>query len=170
MIEIDDYSDVRERSVALGCVLGDGLVFLPDNLEEVAAADELVVRGEVTTLRKVLMQGGLQSGVLANPGGRPPGFVHNKSHDWAVPMIFVSAELMKNSPDMIGVAMDLIRDYAVSLLKGIGTDRTVKAEIVVERSSAGTFQKITYEGAVEVLSEITEMVARVHGQDASGIC
>jgi hypothetical protein len=170
MITTGVYGDVRERATALGCTLSNGLTFLPDNLERVATADDLVVRGEVTTLRKVLTHGGVPSTVLAGDSARSPGFVHNKSHDWAVPVIFVSAELMKTSPDMIGLAIDLIRDYAVSLFKGVGADRSVKAEIVVELTEDGTFQKITYEGAAEGLSEITKMVATIHAQDNSRHC
>lgn len=167
MIVTEDYIDVRERAAALGCELGDGLTFLPENLERAETADDLLVRGEVTTLRKVLTLGEVPSSLLAADSRRPPGFVHNKSHDWAVPLIFVSAELMKTSPDMIGVAIDLIRDYAASLLKGVGTDRIVKAEIVIERTADSTFQKITYEGAVEGLGEITKMAATINDQDAS---
>lgn len=170
MITTEKYGNVRERAATLVCPLGDELTFLPDDLEGVTTADDLVVRGEVTTLRKVLTHGGVPSAVLAGHGARPPAFVHNKSHDWAVPVIFVSAELMKTSPDMIGLAIDLIRDYAVSLFKGVGADRNVKAEIVVERTEDGTFQKITYQGAAEGLGEITKMVATIHGQEVSRDC
>lgn len=170
MITTGHYVDVRARAAVLGCALGNALTFLPDNLEGVATADDLVIRGEVTSLRKVLMHGGVPSSVLAGDGARPPGFVHNQSHDWAVPVIFVSAELMKTSPEMISVAIDLIRDYAVSLFMGSGTDRRVKAEIVVERTKDGTFQKITYEGPAAGIGEITKMVATIHGQDTSGRC
>ena len=119
----EEYLDVRERAETLQCSLEPILTFLPGNLEDAASADDFVIRGGVTTIRKVLEGGGVPAATLAAGRDQPPRFIHNKSHDWAVPIIFVSAELMKTSPDLIGVAIDLIRDYALSIFNGSGSDK-----------------------------------------------
>ncbi|THD34440.1 MAG: hypothetical protein E7773_14725 [Sphingomonas sp.] len=106
--------------------------------------------------------GGVPTGTLAADKSQPPGFIHNKSHDWAVPIIFVSAELMKTSPDLIAAAIDLIRDYALSIFKGSGADKRVKLEVVVERNEKRTYQKVTYEGDVAGLGTVADMVTKVH--------
>lgn len=158
----EEYLDVRERAETLQCSLEPILTFLPGNLEDAASADDFVIRGEVTTIRKVLEGGGVSTATLAAGRYRPPGFIHNKSHDWAVPIMFVSAELMKTSPDMIGVAIDLIRDYALSIFKGSGSDKRVKLEVVVEREETRTYQKVNYEGDVAGLEMVADMVLKVH--------
>lgn len=169
MIEVEDYLDVRERAEALGCELGSIITFLPSNLDIATSADDFIVRGEITTIRKVLNFGGVPSSMLSAKGAPSPGFVHNKSHDWAVPIIFIGAEMLKTAPDIVSVTIDLIRDYALDLFKGIGADKKVKAEIVVERSQGRTYQKVTYEGDVSGLNTLAEMVSRISGEnDLSG--
>lgn len=158
----EDYLDVRKRAEALHCSLEPILTFLPGNLEDAASADDFVIRGEVTSIRKVLEGGGVPTATLAAGGNQPPGFIHNKSHDWAAPIIFISAELMKTSPDLIGIAIDLIRDYALSIFKGSGSDKQVKLEVVVEHDEKRTYQKITYEGDVAGLRTVADMVTTVH--------
>lgn len=158
----EEYLDVREQAETLQCSLEPVLTFLPGNFEDAASADDFVIRGEVTTIRKVLEGGGVPTATLAANRDHPPGFIHNKNHDWAAPIIFVSAELMKISPDLIGVAIDLIRDYALSILKGSGSDKRVKLEVVVERDEKRTYQKVTYEGDISGLDTVADMVWKVH--------
>lgn len=162
LLSSEEYLDVRERAEALQCSLEPVLTFMPGNLEDAASANDFVIRGEVTTIRKVLEGGGVPTATLGAGRDHPPGFIHNKSHDWAAPIIFVSAELMKTSPDLIGVAIDLIRDYALSIFKGSGSDKRVKLEVVVERDERRTYQKVTYEGDVAGLETVADMVLKVH--------
>lgn len=164
-ITMEDYIDVRARANALGCTLGEGLVFLPDNFASAASANDFVVRGEITTIRKVLNTGGVASAVLSAETARPAGFVHNKSHDWMVPVLFVGSELLKTSPDLLGMAIDLIRDYAAGLLTGGEKDRQAKLEVVVERSKQRSYRKISYEGDVAGLDAVAEMIAKIHADD-----
>jgi len=149
----------------LGCPLESIITFLPDNFESAETPNDFVVRGEVTTIRKVLAAGGIATATLSAPSATPPGFIHNKSHDWAVPVIFVAAELVKTTPDLVAAVIDLIRDYAVSLFKGRGADKRVKIEIVVERERTRTYQKITYDGDVAGLESAIEMVGKAHGAE-----
>jgi hypothetical protein len=165
VITTAEFIDVRSRVRELGCTLDPILTFLPINLEDAVTADDFVVRGEVTTIHKVLALGGISTAMLGAEHAKPPGYVHNKSHDWAVPIIFVAAEMFKTSPDLVGAAIDLIRDYAVSLFKGSGRDKHVKIEVVVEREKTRTYQKITYEGDVSGIGSIAEMIAKAHGSE-----
>lgn len=167
-ITIEDFLDVRARAQELDCTIHPIITFLPGNFDTAQSASDFVVRGEITTIRKVLGAGGISSAMLGAETATTPGFIHNKSHDWAVPVIFVAAELLKTSPDLVGVAIDLIRDYAVSLFKGGGPDKHVKLEIVVERDGQRAYQKITYEGDVSGLSAITDMIAKKVGNDIPG--
>ncbi len=164
-ITVEDYLDVPARADALGCALGNVLTFLPDNFESAASADDFLVRGEVTTIRKVLKAGGVASAVLSAEQARPAGFVHNKSHDWAVPVLFIGSELLKTSPDLPGMAIDLIRDYATGLFTGSGKDRQAKVEIVVERSKQRSYRKISYEGDVAGLDTLAQVITELHADD-----
>jgi hypothetical protein len=142
---VSDFPNVIERLAELGCTVPSTLAFLPSNLDSASKSSELAVQGQATTLTKVLRQGGIEVGAVM-PETAPPGFIHNKSHDWVVPIVFISAELMKTSPDIVGIAIDLIRDYLISLFKGLSGSKAIKAEIVVEKRKGGTYRRLPMTG------------------------
>ncbi|WP_285019585.1 hypothetical protein [Novosphingobium sp. fls2-241-R2A-195] len=166
MITISDYIDVRARVSALNCNLTPTVVFLPSNFEEAASTSQFVFRGELTSIQKILRFNGIDSSLIGdNIVGQKPGYIHNKSHDWAAPIIFISAELLKTNPDLISLAIDTIRDHVASLFKTLSPSKKVKAEIVIERDGDKSFKKITYEGDVAGLSTIADMVAKINATD-----
>jgi hypothetical protein len=153
-----NYVSVPARAAALGYTVPDGLVFLPDNFEAAQEGDQLRLQGEATTISKLLRQEGILIERLG-PSSET-AFIHNRSHDWALPIIFVGAELMKQSPDMIGTAIDVIRDYLIKLFEGTA-GKKIKAEIVLEERRGKRYQKITYEGDAEGLSELEKLCKRL---------
>jgi hypothetical protein len=163
-VDITDYVDVDSRMEQLGCKAAAGLTILPSNFGEAASPAEFLVPGTAPTIVKVLGRGGIQAG-LPQADNTRPGFIHNKSHDWVVPAIYISAELMKTSPDLVSVAIDLIRDYAVSLYKGISDKKTIKAEIVIEQSHGHTYKRLSYEGDVEGLQQLAQVAKDIYGSD-----
>jgi hypothetical protein len=163
-VDVTDYVDVDSRMAQLGCHAGTGLTILPSNFSEAASPAEFLMSGTAPTIIKVLGRGGVQAGLL-QADTTPPGFIHNKSHDWVVPAIYISAELMKTSPDLVSVAVDLIKDYAVSLYKGISDKKTIKAEIVIEQTNGHTYKRLSYEGDVEGLQQLAQVAKDVYGSD-----
>lgn len=161
--EITDYIDVTKKIEELGLVQPVGISFLPANFEDADTAENLVVRGEATTLKKVLLAGDLEISILQDSDSGIK-YVHNKSHDWAMPLMLFTAEAMTTNPDLVSLAIDLVKNYVTDLFKGLARDKTIKAEIVVEKTKKGTFQKITYEGDPEGLSLLVEMARDIHGQ------
>jgi hypothetical protein len=161
-VQITDYVDVEGRMQELGCIAPAGLAILPANFGDVACPSEFLTSGTAPTIIKVLRRGGVEAGLVQADDNRP-GFVHNKSHDWVVPAIYISAELLKTSPDLVSIAIDLIRDYAVSLYRGIANKKVIKAEIVVQQSDSHTYKRLTYEGDVEGLRELAQIAKDVHG-------
>lgn len=160
-VTIEDYPDPNGRLSAEEVLRTTRLLFVPNDLSQPESADGYVVRGEATTIAKILRNGGAPVGYLGGDGVKVR-FVHNKSHDWAAPVIFVASELLKTSPNLLSITIDLIRDYAIDLFKGAGSDRVIKADIVVEKQGSGTYCKVSYEGDAEGLHAITAMVEKVH--------
>jgi len=153
-----DYVSVPARAGALDFALPTSLVFLPENFEAAEVGEELRFRGEATTVAKLLRQAGVPIERLGS--SRETAFVHNKSHDWALPVIFVGAELMKQSPDMVGMAIELIRDYVVRLFEGTA-EKKIKTEVVIEDRQRKRYHKITYEGDAAGLGELAKLVKRL---------
>ena len=163
-IEVSELPDLATQLAKLDCEMPATLAFLPSNLETEGDPAKLAVQGQATTLTKVLRRGGIEITTLLPPAVTP-GFIHNKSHDWIAPVIFVSAELMKTSPDLVGAAIDLVRDYLISLFKGGSTAKAIKAEIVIEKRKRGAYQKIVYDGDIEGLRTLADMARDIHAAD-----
>ena len=148
------YLDVARRASDLGAALPPGPVFLPENFDAAAVDDTLRFQSEVTTLRKILAADGIDAAGLG-AGSHNHAFIHNRSHDWAMPILFIGAELMKQNPDLIGQALGLVQQYVVDQFKGMTGGRKIKAELVVEDRKAGQYNRLTYEGPPEGLGELT---------------
>jgi hypothetical protein len=157
-ISQSDYPSVTDRAGELGVQLPGGLVFLPENFQTAEAGDELRFRGEATTVAKLFRQVGLTIERLGTPD--QSAFIHNKSHDWALPIIFVGAELMQQSPDVVRTAIELIRDHVVKLFEGTA-DKKIKTEVVIEDRRRQRYQKITYEGDAAGLGEVAKLIGRM---------
>src|SRR6187402_3231300 len=119
---VAEYLPVRERLAELGCHASLDVIFLPDNLGSAEDASDLRIRGEVTTLTKILSAGGIAVGQIEGPGARTK-FVHNKSHDWAMPALMFTVEALKNNPDLASVVIDLVKDYVKDLFKGLANEK-----------------------------------------------
>jgi hypothetical protein len=159
----EDYPHLPEKLAGLGCTLPAGLIFLPNNLQTAESVGDFKIAGEVSTLKKVLKAGGLNASILAQQEANPH-FIHNKSHDWAMPAILFTAETIRANPDIVSLVLDLVKGHLVDFFKGLAADKTIKAEIVVERDKHGTYQKISYEGGIEGLKAMAEMAKNIHGQ------
>ena len=158
-----EYYPVWGRLQELGCKISGDLSFLPDNFHEAATEQDFLIRGESTTLTKILKAGGLNVGAISGVSTRTQ-FIHNKSHDWAAPILFFAAEALKDNPDLPSVAIDLMKGYLSDMFKGMTKDKMIKAEFVIEKTVDGTFQKITYDGNADGLDKVIQLIRDVHAQ------
>ena len=156
---ISNYPSVAARAEELGLALPFGLVLLPVNFEIAQPGDELRFTAEAVTVGKILAQGGLGATRLGAET-RPEVYIHNRSADWIIPLIFVGGELAK-TPDIFAAAIGLIQTYLIDHLKGPGSSggKKVKAEIVVENSKTGECRRISYDGDASGLKDLAKVVA-----------
>lgn len=152
-----DFVDVPTRSAQLGCALPTGLTLLPNNFESAQPGEEFLFQGQTATVMKVLKAANI---TLAKFGStaRSEAFIHNKSHDWALPIIFIGYELMKQNPDLLGFVLSKIQDYALDLFKETVVGRHVKAEVVIETRRGRKYKKISYEGDPSGLKDFAKVV------------
>src|ERR1700675_2158934 len=104
-----DYIRIADRAAELGCHMPTGFAIMPENFDTAATRRELVVRGEGSTIRKLFRNNQLHLDEFL-PSGERPGFVHNKSHDWAA-FIFISGALLSSDPSAVSVALEIISIY-----------------------------------------------------------
>jgi hypothetical protein len=153
-----DYIRIADRAAELGCNMPTGFAIMPENLDTAATRGGLIIRGEGSTIRKLLKNRQLPVQDFL-PSGERPGFVHNKSHDWAA-FIFISAALLSNDPSAVSVALSVISNYLTDMFKGT-PDKKIKLYIAVERKGDYVCKKLTYEGDAAGLAEIADAILRI---------
>lgn len=141
----------------LGMTLPDGLTFLPAGFERLEVGAPIMFAGEATTLRKLFLARGIPAD-RPTAAGSDTAFIHNKSHDWVAPTIFIGAELLKTDPNLISACIDVIRERVTTLFGGLTGGKLIKASIILERSSKKSSTKISYEGDAAGLAELAKVL------------
>jgi hypothetical protein len=73
----------------------------------------------------------------------------------------VSAAVLGEYPLAVSVALNVIGNYVTDFLRGIAGKKTVKFDIVVERRRDRSCRKISYDGDVEGLSSLADIVRQI---------
>ena len=154
---ITEYINVRERLEELGCILDEGFVLLPINLENAESVSEFRQRAESATVKTLLKSASLPCSQIF-PLAERPAYVVNHSMEWVPPTLFLTATLVSQHPDYVAIALELIADYLTTTFPRIGRKKDIKLEIVVEKDEKGTSRKISYEGPPEGLKELAKIV------------
>jgi len=153
---ITDFVNVGEKIANLGGVYPHGLALLPVNFESASSLAELRQASEAATIKKLLIAEGLQVDDILDRSQRPP-YIKNKSHEWASPIIFVSALLYSQNPMCISLALNVLGNYATDFFRGTNTTPNVKLNIVIEKKDKSC-KTISYEGPVDGLKDLPNIV------------
>jgi len=156
-VEVSAFQPVPTRADELGCTMPSGFLILPENFEEAKQGDELRFAGEAATALKLLQSAGLPATKLTSLENTE-GFVHNHSADWALPIIFIGSELLKQNPDMVTLAIGVMQNHVLELFKGVKMRPKIKAEVVIEDKRTAQYKRLTYEGDVDGLRELTATI------------
>ena len=162
MAEIDfktvaeDYINVREHLISIGCSEPTGFAVIPSNLESVKSPSQFLIPSDAMTIRKLLRQEDLPFDDVV-PDGMKPRYYSHKSIDLLLPTLFVSAGLLSENPYLVQVALSVIGNYATDFFKGTLRQRVVKMEVVIEKDD-GSCRKFSYEGPPENLKDASNIV------------
>jgi hypothetical protein len=160
VIEVSDFVDVRARAAALGLTPPEGLAILPSNFDSAAEAGELVLASTASTVKKLWREKGIQETPVEQPGKKIP-FSSEKAVDWIGPVIFISAALLSENPAAVQVALGVIANHVTDAFRGLAGWRRVKLEVVYETRDQNNFQKIHYEGDVDGLLQLPNVIRQM---------
>lgn len=158
LTNITDYPNVTEKVVDLGCVYpASGITLLPLNFASATSTAELRHASLTSTIRKLLLQGGIPLDDIVDRGQRPP-YIKNESSDLILPILYLSASFISDNPALVTVALNVISNYLYESLRHIGIGRTVRFEVVVEKKKNEVYKHITYEGSDHGLKELIDVI------------
>ncbi|WP_150430674.1 hypothetical protein [Dechloromonas sp. CZR5] len=157
---ISDYPNVAELLANLGCTYPEGVALLPINFESATSIAEFKQVSEASTVKTLLRNASIPYGEIFDRSKKPP-YVQNNSFEWIAPTIFVSAGLISGDANYISVALNVISNYATDFFKGISGGKSIKLEVVIEKTKSKTCKKITYQGDVDGLKNLPEIIREI---------
>lgn len=158
---VTDFVGVQTRADDLGCTLpSDKLIILPDNFSDASAGDEFRFESEASTITKIFRSARIPCARLTAAAPNE-AFIHNRSHDLALPIIYVGSELLKTSPDLISLMVSTLQGYALDLFKGVKSQPSIKAEIIIDDRRLKQSRRVSYEGNVEGLKELGALLKQM---------
>jgi hypothetical protein len=160
-----DYIDARERFLELGLASPTGITLLPRNFTEAASPDEFIYEKSTTTVRTLWRQNGVTETRLEADTGPTREIVEQGFTELVLPTIFVAGGLLSQNPVAVGVAINILSDYATHFFRGIPSPKRVKLSIVVETDKERQYKELNFEGSPEHLKDLVPIVREVYGND-----
>jgi hypothetical protein len=159
-INISDHSDIKKRAEELGLNIPTAIAFIPRNFTNAEGYTDLIHEGSVSTLRKLFRQESLPESRLDPIDYKIP-YCHENAFDWIAPILFFSATVMNENPHAINIACGIIANYVTDFFRGIKKAPYVKLNIIVETTKTKKTKKIAYEGSVEGIGNLAEVIKEV---------
>lgn len=156
---ITDYIDVGKKMADLGCRYPEQMALLPINFEAARSIAEFLQASEAATIKKLLLAKKLPLNDILDRNQRSP-YLKNKSHEWAAPILFVSASLFSQNPALVSLALNVVGNYATDFFKGTLGIHEVTLNIVVAKKDK-TFKKISYRGPTDGLKDLAKIIKEV---------
>ena len=136
------------------------MAFLPGNFESASSIDDLVQLPETATIKTLFRIEQIPHSDITSKAQRPP-YIHNNAYEWIAPTLFVSSAVILDNKISISLALNVLANYITDFFKGTGENHEVKLDIVVETTKTGSFKKLSYQGNVDGLKELHDIVKEV---------
>jgi hypothetical protein len=165
-VQTSDYVDVERRAVELGLSVPTGFVILPRHFETAESKDKLVHEDTTPTVRALLQQAGIVVTPIEKEGERIP-YIEENAFEWVGPTIFIGASILSGYANAVSVALSVLANYLTDYFKGRTGAKQVKLQIVVPQQRTDKHTKLTYEGDIEGMKELPNIINQVwRGRDA----
>lgn len=164
--EQEPYLDVRRRLTALGCVRPRSVAILPTNLHSASSATDFVFPFSTLTVKKLLTsaQFALEDVLPDDLSGQ---YKHDRAGDWILPTLFVTTDWLAQHPDGLKALLTIILDYAKHVYRAMPSPRVTLS--IVREHQDGTCTKVSYNGAVEGLSDLPPIVQSISGPEQENV-
>lgn len=159
-MEESDYCNVQERALALGFNAPERLALLPRNFDSAASKNELLNEGAALTIRKLWRQAGLKETPLEK-GDERISEIQEFDFSFIMPTVFIGFSLWSQDPVALNLALNVASNYITDFFKGIRGRRTLKLNIVVEKTKGKDYRKLSFEGPPEELPNLANVVAEM---------
>jgi len=164
---ISKVTDVQDTATTLGCRIPTDIALLPRNFFSANSKDELVHERDAITLRIYLRQAQISETSLEGDGESFPEILEHGIVDVVAPVMFITFSAMSQNPHLLSIAIGVLSNYLTDFFKGRLGEKTARVNIVVKTKS-GDYRKVSYEGPVNGLNALSEVVSSVAQEQCTG--
>jgi len=153
--KISDFINIDEKLKLLNIDLTGDFCILPENIKEVTSSNDFIFSESTTSLKKYLRQNGVDIKVIENQNST---FRQRKSVDFYAPLFFIGYTVFSENSALVSIGLNVLSNYISDFFKGSFGEKKVKIEIIVETTPKKTYKSITYEGNVDGIKELSNVI------------
>ena len=157
---ISDYIHVFEKLDELGCSYPEGIAILPVNFERATPTTTIEQLRGPFPIGKLFIMNDVPCSEIRRENEKPVYIAH-RSFEWVLPTLFFSAALLSENPAIVSVSLGVVANFLTDTFKVTGRKQTGKLDIVIEKNKYRTFKKISYEGPIDEMSKLDDIVKKV---------
>lgn len=157
-IEVKILPDLLVQLHRLGAPAPTEISVVPGNISFANSKQELTQSSESDTIRTLFTQNQIPHKDLFDDEGEIE-YVQNYSDDWFGPCILIPIAALIQNPNITSVVLGLVTNYLYDAFKG-SKSQSARLSIIKETAS-GEFRSISYNGPVEGISELAEIVKNI---------
>lgn len=153
--KISEFINLNDKLDSLNIKLTSDFCILPENIETANSAAEFIFTETTTPIKKYLRQNGVNIQVIEDENS---SYRQRKSVDFYAPLLFIGYTVFSENSAIASVGLNVLSNYITDIFKGTFGDKNVKIEIIVETSPKMTYKSITYEGNVDGIKGLSNVI------------
>ena len=159
---ISDYIHVSEKLDELGCSYSEGIVILPVNFETATPTTTIEYSMGALAIGKLFRMNDVLCSEIRRENEKPV-YVEHRSTEWVLPTLLFSAALLSENQAIVSLSLNVIANFLTDRFKGTDRKSTGKLDIAIEieKGKSKTYKKISYEGPIDEMSKLDEIVKKV---------
>ena len=157
---ISDYIHVFEKLDELGCSYSEGIAILPLNFETATPTTTIEQLMGTFAIEEFFRKNDVPCSEIRRENEKP-SYMGDRSAEWVLPTLFFSASLLSENPAVVSLSLGVIANFLTDRIKEIDRKPPVKLDIVTEKNKGKTYKKISYEGPIDGISKLADIVKEV---------
>ena len=159
---ISNYIHVFEKLDELGCSYSEGIAILPVNFETATPTTTIEQSMGTLAIGKLFKINDVPCSEIRRENEKP-SYMGHRSAEWVLPTLCFSASLLSENPAIVSISLGVIANFLTDRIKETDRKQTGKLDIVIEieKNKSKTYKKISYEGPIDEMSKLDEIVTEV---------
>ncbi|GET22138.1 hypothetical protein [Prolixibacter denitrificans] len=153
--EITDYINLNNRLKELNIDKSISLSILPENIISANSEDDFVFTDTALEIKKYLNHHDIEIELLKSTDLK---LKQRRAIDFFAPIVFIGYSILTENYPIVKTVIDLLSKQISDYYKGTFGKKNVKIEIVVETTPKSEYKSINYEGDIEGLKTIPEII------------